>query len=105
QAGRRLVAALPSEGEQDNAALYTILTAALCYLVLRSVASETYFGISLRTDQGWKRLFAAIDRILSALFPSTAPAGKPKPKPAARKRRTRAAGRPRKESPAGPGQP
>jgi AcrR family transcriptional regulator len=72
ESGRRLVSRIPDEG-RDVPAIYALLQAGLCYMVLRSTALESYCGVSLRHDKGWSRLEAAVDAILQAVFSGEAP--------------------------------
>lgn len=86
EAGVRMVSRIPDEGK-DVAAIFGLLQAGICYMVLRSSALESYCGVSLRTDEGWDRLNKAVGTILDAVF--TAPAAGTETEPAAplRKRR------------------
>jgi AcrR family transcriptional regulator len=84
ESGVRLVSRIPGEG-RDVAAIYALLQAGLCYMVLRSTALESYCGVSLRTEEGWNRLEQTIDTILQAVFSGEPPkaettAKKPKPR-------------------------
>ncbi len=69
ESGMRLITAIPSSDE-DNIAVYAILQAGFCYLLLRAAQSPTYCGVSLTSDDGWSRLQSAADRIITALYPS-----------------------------------
>lgn len=71
-AGVRMVSRIPPAENQDVAAIYGLLQAGLCYMILRSSALETYCGVELRTDKGWDRLQGAVDSILDAVFPAAA---------------------------------
>jgi AcrR family transcriptional regulator len=93
ESGVRLVSRIPDEG-RDVAAIYALLQAGLCYMVLRSSALESYCGVSLRQDKGWSRLEAAIDTILQAVFSGDPPQPETAKKP---KRARRAAAKKRPE--------
>ncbi len=68
EAGQRFISRVPKEPPHDVAAIYGILQAGLCYLVLRSTVLQSYSGVSIRSASGWKRFEAAIDDILDAVF-------------------------------------
>jgi AcrR family transcriptional regulator len=68
EAGRRLISQMPRDPAHDVAAIYGVLQAGLCYLVLRSTVLKSYGGVSLRSAEGWKRFERAIDKILDAVF-------------------------------------
>lgn len=78
ESGVRLVSRIPDEG-QDNAALYGLLQAGLCYMVVRANALETYCGVGLRSEEGWERISRAVDTILDAVFKEKVPAAAAKP--------------------------
>jgi hypothetical protein len=59
---------MPRDPAHDVAAIYGVLQAGLCYLVLRSTVLKSYGGVSLRSAEGWKRFERAIDKILDAVF-------------------------------------
>lgn len=64
EAGVRMLGRVPPAGDHDVAAIYGILQAGLCYLILRSSALETYCGVDIRSDQGWARFLRAADHML-----------------------------------------
>jgi AcrR family transcriptional regulator len=68
EAGRRFIARVPKDPAHDVAAIYGVLQAGLCYLVLRSIVLKTYSGVSIRGISGWRRFERAIDDILDAVF-------------------------------------
>jgi AcrR family transcriptional regulator len=68
EAGRRLISRMPKDASHDVAAIYGVLQAGLCYLVLRSTVLKSYGGVSLRSAGGWKRFERAVDKILDAVF-------------------------------------
>jgi AcrR family transcriptional regulator len=68
EAGVRLISKLPKGTARDMGAIYGVLQAGLCYLVLRSAVLESYAGVSLRSASGWRRFERAIDEILDAVF-------------------------------------
>ncbi|HXP73973.1 MAG TPA: helix-turn-helix domain-containing protein [Stellaceae bacterium] len=71
EAGRRLMSKIPEDPAHDIAAIYGVLQAGLCYLVLRSTVLKSYGGVSLRSAGGWKRFERAVDEILDAVFDQT----------------------------------
>ena len=68
EAGRRFISKVPKDSEHDIAAIYGVLQAGLCYLVLRSTVLQSYNGVSLRSASGWRRFEAAIDALLDAVL-------------------------------------
>ena len=68
EAGRRFISRVPKDPARDAAAIYAVLQAGLCYLVLRSTVLQSYSGVSLRSASGWRRFEAAIDALLDAVF-------------------------------------
>lgn len=68
EAGRRFISKVPKDSAHDAAAIYAVLQAGLCYLVLRSTVLKSYSGVSLRSASGWRRFEAAIDALLDAVF-------------------------------------
>lgn len=68
EAGRRFISKVPKDTAHDVAAIYAVLQAGLCYLVLRSTVLQSYSGVSLRSASGWRRFEAAIDALLDAVF-------------------------------------
>jgi AcrR family transcriptional regulator len=68
EAGRRFISRVPMDPAHDVAAIYAVLQAGLCYLVLRSTVLQSYSSVSIRNAAGWKRIEAAIDDILDTLF-------------------------------------
>jgi AcrR family transcriptional regulator len=68
EAGRRFISMVPKHTTHDLAAIYGVLQAGLCYLVLRSTVLQSYNGVSLRSGAGWSRFELAIDAILDGVF-------------------------------------
>jgi len=68
EAGRRFISKVPKDPERDIAAIYGVLQAGLCYLVLRSTVLQSYNGVSLRSASGWRRFEVAIDALLDAVL-------------------------------------
>jgi len=68
EAGRRFISRVPKDSERDVAAIYGVLQAGLCYLVLRSTVLQSYNGVSLRSATGWRRFEAAIDALLDSVL-------------------------------------
>ena len=72
QQGMEILNRLPYEAKPsakvDLAPAAAILQAGLIYLVLRSKTADTYLGIDLHSDQGWKRIERAIETLVHAYF-------------------------------------
>lgn len=51
----------------DVPAFVSILLAGILYLSLRSKTEDVFLGVPLRTDEGWDRLWGAVDLMLTAL--------------------------------------
>ncbi len=56
----------------DVTASATILAAGVTYLVLRAKTAESYNGIPIGTDEGWKRIEDALGNIVDTLFAQSA---------------------------------
>lgn len=55
----------------DVPAVTGLLLAGLLYLVLRSRTEDSFLGVPLREEAGWRRYEAAIDRICRDVFPAS----------------------------------
>lgn len=55
--------------ELDVPAVVSIMLAGVLYLMLRSRTESHFLGVSLRTNAGWQRLYAALEQIIDAGFP------------------------------------
>ncbi|WP_230533845.1 TetR/AcrR family transcriptional regulator [Microvirga roseola] len=55
--------------DMDVPAVVSIMLAGVLYLMLRSKTESHFLGVPLRTDEGWQRLYAALEHIVRA-FPS-----------------------------------
>ncbi len=65
--GNVIAPALPgAPGDLDVQAAGAILHAGLTYLVLRSKTADAYFGVDLRTEEGWKRIEKALAGLVKA---------------------------------------
>jgi hypothetical protein len=53
----------------DVPAVVSIMLAGVLYLMLRSKTESHFLGIPLRTDEGWQRLYAALEHIVGAFPP------------------------------------
>jgi hypothetical protein len=58
------------ECDADATAVFGLLSAAITYLVLRSKTLDSYMGIELASDKGWRRWENAAASVIDALFPS-----------------------------------
>ncbi|WP_029058156.1 TetR/AcrR family transcriptional regulator [Stappia stellulata] len=54
-------------GDADMPAFVSVLLAGILYLSLRSKTEDVFLGVPLRTDEGWSRIWSAVDLALSAL--------------------------------------
>lgn len=59
-----MVRKLTKSGRGEVAAIATILSAAITYLVLFEDFGDTYNGIDLRRDEGWKQILKCIDSLI-----------------------------------------
>lgn len=55
--------------EADVPAMVSIMLAGVLYLMLRSKTEGQFLGVPLRTNEGWARLYAAIEQLTRA-FPA-----------------------------------
>lgn len=53
--------------EADVPAFVGILLAGILYLSLRSKTEEVFLGVPLRTEEGWRRIWASVDLMMNAL--------------------------------------
>ncbi|MFV0474351.1 MAG: TetR/AcrR family transcriptional regulator [Pikeienuella sp.] len=53
--------------EADMPGIVGVLLAGVLYLSLRAKTEEVFLGVPLRTEEGWERLWASVDLMLSAL--------------------------------------
>ena len=53
----------------DVPAVVSIMLAGVLYLMLRSKTESHFLGVPLRTDEGWQRLYAALEHIVRAFPP------------------------------------
>jgi len=54
--------------DMDVPAVVSIMLAGILYLMLRSKTESHFLGVPLRTNEGWARLYAALEQIVSG-FP------------------------------------
>ncbi|KAB0265793.1 TetR/AcrR family transcriptional regulator [Microvirga brassicacearum] len=54
--------------DMDVPAVVSIMLAGVLYLMLRSKTESHFLGVPLRTNEGWERLYAALEHIVQA-FP------------------------------------
>jgi AcrR family transcriptional regulator len=70
--GAELVGLLPVNtsrvNELDALAMAAIVHAGITYLVLRSKTADVYMGVDLGKESGWKRIEAAVGRIVEAVL-------------------------------------
>lgn len=62
----RLCLANP-ESEVDIPASVGILLAGILYLVLRSKTESHFLGVPIRTEDGWERIFSALEHLVECL--------------------------------------
>lgn len=55
--------------DMDVPAVVSIMLAGVLYLMLRSKTESHFLGIPLRTDEGWQRLYAALEHIVRSFPP------------------------------------
>lgn len=60
----RMVGQLTGSGDAEVAALATILSASISYLVLMEEQSDTYNGIDLQRDEGWMQITNGLNLII-----------------------------------------
>ena len=60
----RMVGQLTGSGDAEVAALATILSASISYLVLMEEQSDTYNGINLQRDEGWVQITNGLNLII-----------------------------------------
>jgi len=60
----RMVGQLTGSGDAEVAALATILSASISYLVLMEEQSATYNGINLQRDEGWMQITNGLNLII-----------------------------------------
>ena len=60
----RMVGQLTGSGDAEVAALATILSASISYLVLMEEQSDTYNGINLQRDEGWMQITNGLNLII-----------------------------------------
>lgn len=65
---RRLQTGVKAGRGIDLPAVAAVLSAGITYLVLRSTSGESWLGVSLQGEAGWRRLEAAIDWIVNGLL-------------------------------------
>lgn len=53
--------------EVDVPGIVSVLLAGVLYLSLRAKTEEVFLGVPLRTEEGWDRIWQAIDKLLAAL--------------------------------------
>lgn len=53
--------------QADVPAIVSVLLGGVLYLSLRAKTEEVFLGVPLRTEEGWDRIWAAVDQLLSAL--------------------------------------
>lgn len=53
--------------ETDVPGITSVLLAGVLYLSMRAKTEEVFLGVPLRTDEGWDRIWAAVDQLLSTL--------------------------------------
>ena len=51
----------------DMPGIVSVLLAGVLYLSLRAKTEDVFLGVPLRTDQGWDRIWQAVDHLLTAL--------------------------------------
>jgi AcrR family transcriptional regulator len=51
----------------DVPAMVSIMLAGVLYLMLRSKTESHFLGVPLRTNEGWTRLYAALERLVQGL--------------------------------------
>jgi AcrR family transcriptional regulator len=61
------MARVVDDDRTDIAAIASLMFGGVCYLALRSRTVEFYSGISLRTDEGWKRIESAVAALVDLL--------------------------------------
>ena len=54
-------------GEADVPAMVSIMLAGVLYLMLRSKTESHFLGVPLRTNEGWTRLYAALETLTQSL--------------------------------------
>jgi len=54
-------------GEADVPAMVSIMLAGVLYLMLRSKTESHFLGVPLRTNEGWARLYAALETLTQSL--------------------------------------
>ncbi len=54
-------------GEADVPAMVSIMLAGVLYLTLRSKTESHFLGVPLRTNEGWERLYAALETLTQSL--------------------------------------
>ncbi|MCD0503044.1 TetR/AcrR family transcriptional regulator [Bordetella petrii] len=54
-------------GEADVPAMVSIMLAGVLYLMLRSKTESHFLGVPLRTNEGWTRLYAALETLTESL--------------------------------------
>jgi len=68
KAARQFIDRIASLTDQaDVPAMVSIMLAGVLYLMLRSKTETHFLGVPLRTEQGWKRLEAALEALLKSL--------------------------------------
>ncbi|MEW5420342.1 TetR/AcrR family transcriptional regulator [Amorphus sp. 3PC139-8] len=51
----------------DMPAFVSVLLAGILYLSLRAKTEDVFLGVPLRTEEGWERIWSAVDLMLTAL--------------------------------------
>ncbi|MBV7483514.1 TetR/AcrR family transcriptional regulator [Bordetella sp. BOR01] len=54
-------------GDADVPAMVSIMLAGVLYLMLRSKTESHFLGVPLRTNEGWARLYAALETLVQSL--------------------------------------
>ena len=51
----------------DRAAISALLIGGIIYLAIKSKSSDTFGGVDIATDEGWERLKAAIEQVVTTM--------------------------------------
>jgi AcrR family transcriptional regulator len=77
--GLELLRRVPSDPEAghatDVAAVATLLSAGIIYLVLRSKTAPAWLGVSLKDEEGWARIERAIETVARRVLSPAEPGG------------------------------